>query len=702
MFLSFFTFSIENRRRKCYNISNIYMWELLMKIWNVNKPDRKTTNRLSFSCGITPLAAAVLVSRGFTTPETIAEKYNTDMLSDPFLIRDMQQAADTINDAIDERRRICIYGDYDCDGIMATVILYSYLSECGADVFYYIPERAEGYGLNTDAIDRIAEQGTELIITVDNGISAVTEAEYIYSKGMRLVITDHHQQGDVLPKAEAVVDPHRHDCTSPFRFMCGAGLALKLVAALDGGDYTMALEQFGDLAAIATIADIVSLSGENRFLVSYGLGLINNTDRPGLIALIEKAGLAGKKIDSRSAAFGIAPRINASGRFGSPKMAAELMLCEDPDDARRLAAQLDDLNNRRKEAENAVVEEIFNALDSNPELLRKRVIFVSGKNWHHGVIGIAAARILERLGKPVFIASEDDGEIRGSARSFGEFSVFGALSYAAEALEKFGGHPAAGGFTIKSGMEERFHDLLEEYGLKFHITMPVPTLTADAALTSDLLTMENVAGLSALEPFGADNEKPLFYAEGIAQSITPLSGGKHTRITCDIGGKPFDILKFYTSPDEIPLRSGDLFMAAVSLGINDFRGRKSISMIAEDIMPPSLDQKKYFAANSAFEAFMRSEELPANYYPVMLPNRSTALKIYAGIPETGINSDALYIKIMDEKLNYCRYRTAVEALHELGIIAFSSKDNTLRRIPVRGKNDLSSAPVLKRLSSMIK
>ena len=673
-----------------------------MKIWNVNKPDRKTTNRLSFSCGITPLAAAVLVSRGFTSPETVGDKYNTDMLSDPFLIRDMQQAADTINNAIDEGQRICVYGDYDCDGIMATVILYSYLSECGADVFYYIPERSEGYGLNTAAIDEISAMETDLIITVDNGISAVSEAEYIYSKGMKLVITDHHQQGDTLPRAEAVVDPHRRDCTSSFKSMCGAGLALKLTAALDGGDYTMSLEQFGDLAAIATVADIVSLSGENRFLVSYGLELINNTDRPGLIALIEKAGLGDKKIDSRSVAFGIAPRINASGRFGSPKTAAELMLCESPDDACELAAQLDDLNNRRKDAENIIVEDIFAALDENPSLLRKRVIFISGKNWHHGVIGIAAARIMERLGKPVFIASETGGEIRGSARSFGEFSVFGALTYAAETLEKFGGHPAAGGFTIKPGMEEKFHELLEEYGYKFHKDMPVPTLTADVALTSDLLTMENVSGLSALEPFGADNEKPLFYIEGIAQSIIGLSGGKHSRIRCETGGKIFDILKFNTSPDEIPLRSGNLFMAAVSLGINDYKGRRSISMVAEDILPPTLDQKKYFAAHRAFEAFMRSEELPANYYPVMMPNRNTALKIYAGIPENGINSDELYIKIMDEKLNYCRYCTAVEALRELGIIAVSSKDNTLRRIPVSQKNDLDSAPVLSRLRNMIK
>lgn len=673
-----------------------------MKIWNVSHPDRKSANKLSFGCGITPLAASVLVSRGFTSPEAVSEKYNTDTLSDPFLIRDMKQAADIINSAIDEGRRICIYGDYDCDGVTATVILCSYLLECGADVFSYIPERSEGYGLNTDAIDEICSRKAELIVTVDNGISAVEEAEYIYSKGMKLVITDHHQQGDILPKAEAIVDPHRHDCTSPFKFMCGAGIALKLVAALDGGDCTMALEQFGDLAAIATIADVVSLSGENRFLVSYGLELINNTDRPGLIELINKAGLRGKKIDSRSVAFGIAPRINAAGRFGSPKLAVDLLMCEDENEAEALATQIDTLNTQRKNAETSITDEIYRTFDENPALLRNRVIFVSGKNWHHGVIGIAASRIMERFGKPVFIASESDGEIRGSARSFGEFSVFGALTYAAETLEKFGGHPAAGGFTIKSGMEEKFREKLEEYGAAFHKTMPVPSLNADAFLTSDLLTIENVAGLSLLEPFGTDNEKPLFYIEGIAHNINGLSENKHALINSEIGGKNFEVLKFYTAPEDIPLKPGDLFMAVVSLGINEFRGRRSISVTAEDILPITFDQKKYFSAYSAFETFMRSEELPPGYYPVMIPNRNTALKIYAAIPPDGIDSDKLYMKIMDEKLNYCRYCITMEAFKELGIINISSKDNKIRRLPMKEKKDFASATVIKILGSMIR
>ncbi|MDE6091510.1 MAG: DHH family phosphoesterase, partial [Ruminococcus sp.] len=248
-----------------------------MKNWTIVRPDRNIVQKLMTECGISSLTASVLASKGYSSPDSVMDNLELKELSDPFLIKDMKEAADTINSAIDNNERICVYGDYDCDGIMSTVILYSYLLETGADVIYYIPERSEGYGLNNKAIEKISEQGTKLIVTVDNGISAVAESEYIYSLGMKLVVTDHHQQGETLPRAEAVVDPHRHDCFSPFKYLCGAGVALKLIAALDGGDCTMALEQFGDLAAIATVADIVSLTGENRFLVSYGMELINNT-----------------------------------------------------------------------------------------------------------------------------------------------------------------------------------------------------------------------------------------------------------------------------------------------------------------------------------------------------------------------------------------------------------------------------------------
>ena len=673
-----------------------------MKKWTVGMPDRKIISRIMLNCGVTSLTAAALAQKGYSSPEQVAENLNISQLSDPFLIADMQKAADRINEAIDSGERICVYGDYDCDGIMSTVILYSYLMETGADVTYYIPERSEGYGLNNDAVKRIADDGVKLIITVDNGISAISEAEYIYELGMELVITDHHQQGETLPRAEAVVDPHRHDCFSPFKYMCGAGIALKLIAALDGGDYTMALEQFGDLAAIATVADIVSLTGENRFLVSYGLGLINDSDRPALIALKEVSGYGEKAVDSQAVGFGLAPRINASGRFGSPKTAAELFLCDDYDEALAAARQLDQLNDQRKSAENSIVEQIYSMIDDDPSLVRGRVIFLCGKNWHHGVIGIVASRIMEQFGKPCFIASESDGEIRGSARSFGEFSVFEALTAGADALEKFGGHPGAGGFTIKSGMADDFRAMLKKYAAENHKTMPLPTVSADSALNAQELTLDNVEGLAVLEPFGAENEKPLFYI-GNAQitDILPLSNGTHTKLRIRFGAGTFDALMFRTSPSAVIAGKGESCDLIVTLGTNEFRGSTSISMIVRDIRPANFEQSRYFAASSAFEAFMRGEELPKNYYPSMLPSRDEVVKIYKGIPEEGICTDTLYLRLRDPKINFCKFSAAVEALRQLGLVRISSADSNITRVKVTQKADLDSAPVLVSLKQRI-
>lgn len=673
-----------------------------MKKWSVGIPDRNTVLKLMTGCSVTSLTASAIASKGYESPDSVIKSLNVGELSDPFLIKDMKEAADTINAAIDCGERICIYGDYDCDGVMATVILYSYLLETGADVTYYIPERAEGYGLNNGAIDRIAADGVKLIVTVDNGIAAISEAEHIYGLGLRLVVTDHHQQGEKLPRAEAVVDPHRHDCFSPFKYMCGAGIALKLIAALDGGDCTMALEQFGDLAAIATVADIVSLTGENRFLASYGIQLIENTDRPSLMALKEVCGLTDKPINSQSLGFGIAPRINAAGRFGSPKTAARLFLCEDYDDALVIAQELDGLNNMRKQAENDIIAEIYSMIDNDPSLVYGRVIFLCGKDWHHGVIGIVASRIMEQFGKPCFIASDSGGEIRGSARSFGEFSIFEALSYAQEVLEKFGGHPGAGGFTVKSGMSADFGRLLEEYALKDHKVMPQATLAADAPATPAELTVDNVRGLSLLEPFGAENEKPLFYiGEAELLEVLPLSDGLHSKLRLKAGFAKIDALMFRTAPTALPVKVGDRCDMIVTLGVNSYRGRDSVSVVVSDIRLHTFEQSKYFAALGSFEAFMRGEELPKNYYPSMYPSREEAVKVYKAIPENGISLDRLYISLTGKSINYCKFRFAIEAFRELGLVKMNASDFGVSRVKVSAKTDLYSAPVLEKLRSRL-
>lgn len=666
-----------------------------MKNWHIGSPEKNTVSKLMIQCGVTSLAASALAAKGYSSPESVMDALNVGELSDPFLIADMQNAADTINDSVDSGEKICIFGDYDCDGVMASVILYSYLMEIGANVTYYIPERSEGYGLNNAAIDKLNDSGVKLIITVDNGISAISEAEYIYSLGMKLVVTDHHRQGDVLPKAEAVVDPHRHDDTSPFKFLCGAAVALKLVAALDGGDYTAAMEQFGDLAAIATIADVVSLTGENRFLAAYGLKLINNSDRSAIIALKEISGLFDKTIDSRSIGFGISPRINAAGRCGSPKMAMELLLCEDHDEALRLAKELDSLNSLRKNMESEILTQIYETLDRSPDLLNQRVLCIFGKNWHHGIIGLVCSRITEQFGKPCFIASEENGEIRGSARSFGDFSVFEALTAASSTLSKFGGHPAAGGFTVKMGMQAEFTQAIAKYALDKHSVMPAAELYADCRITSNMLTVENVNGLQLLEPFGTDNEKPLFMIENAyISNISPLSGGIHSKLRINISAVSAEALLFRTPPDQLPVKIGDTCDLIVTLGINEFHNKTTVSIFVNDIHPKNLDQNKFFAGLNIFESFMRGEELPDNYYPSMIPTRDMTAAVYKNIPENGISSDTLFLRLVSQQLNYCRFRVAVEAMRQLGLISVSATDQIIKRNKISGRADLNSAPVL--------
>ncbi|MDE5861951.1 MAG: single-stranded-DNA-specific exonuclease RecJ [Ruminococcus sp.] len=668
-----------------------------MKNWVADTPDSDIIHRLEKDCCVNYLTATVLASKGFRTAGEVTESLQTSRLSNPFLITDMQKAVDIINHAIDNNEKICIYGDYDCDGIMSTVIMYSYLREIGADVIYYIPERSEGYGLNVKAIDDIHEQGVNLILTVDNGISAVDEAEYIYSIGMKLLITDHHQQGETLPRAEAILDPHRHDCESVFKDMCGAGLALKLVSALDGGNYTIAIEQFADLAALATVADVVPLISENRYLVSCGMRLIENTDRPALMALKEVCNIK-KSVDTDAIGFRIAPRINATGRFGSPKYAVKLFLCEDYDTALVMAKELDELNEKRRKAESSITDEIYRITKENPDIVRERVIFICGKGWHHGVIGIVASRIEERFGKPCFIATEsEDGEIRGSARAFGEFSVFDALTYASETLEKFGGHKSAGGFSIKSGRTEDFKNLLEEYALENHKKMPVFTLRANAVLNAGMINMKNLNELKLLEPYGEGNTRPYFIIENaLINEVIPLSDGKYSKLRFELERRRFEAPAFSISADSLVVQSGDVCDMIVKLDKNEFNGNTSVGIFVQDIRPHGFNQSKYFAGREIFESFMRGEELPENYYSAMLPTRNEAVMIYKAISGAGIYSDKLFMKFCPQ-INYCKFLIIIEALRQLDIITVSSSDSVIKRTVTDKKSDFYSAPVISAL-----
>lgn len=668
-----------------------------MKRWIVKNPDENAASELVSGSDMNKLCAEVLAARNIRSVSEAAEMLGTGSLSDPFLMKDMREAAEIISSAAENFESICVYGDYDCDGITSTVMLFSYLECMGANVFYYIPERSEGYGLNGEAVKRIAEQGTSLIITVDNGVSAHEEAKLIYDLGMKLIITDHHQTGETLPQAEAVINPHREDCASPFKHLCGAGVVLKLIAALEDGDYEAALNEYGGLAAIGTIADVVPITGENRYIVKHGLKLLENSENPGINALIAQSRIS-LPITSSSVAFGLAPRINASGRFGSPTIAARLFLTDDPDESEMLAQQLDNLNNDRKNAENQIIENISRLVSENPKLLYERVTVLSGENWHHGVIGIVASRMMERFDKPCFIITIEGETARGSARSFGDFSVFKALDYCSGVLTRYGGHPGAGGFSLNACDIPEFERLIQQYAAENFSVMPIPAITAEKLIRPEEITLDGIEGLSLLEPFGEGNRQPLFaLLNADITDIVPLSGGTHTKLKFRYGGKNLEGLLFRQSPGSIFIKPGDKADMIVSLEVNVYAGRKSISVIIKDFRQSGMLQKKYFAAKDAYEKYKRNEPLPDAFYQRICPSRDELIPIYKRLFTGNFNADTLYMKLHSDSLNYCKMRLCLDIFEELGLVKtnpFSQEITAVRNAP---KADLDDSPILKKL-----
>ncbi|MBR6789297.1 MAG: DHH family phosphoesterase, partial [Oscillospiraceae bacterium] len=352
---------------------------MLFSRWILPQFDPQVSRLIQKEHNVPGIVSDLLASRGVRPHEAADLLEGYGELENPFNLPDMRRAVDRLNRAIEEGEKIAVFGDYDCDGVTATVMIYSYLASMGAAVTWYIPDRlGEGYGMSCAALDNLRAQGVTLIVTVDNGISAIKEAEYAAAIGIDLVITDHHQPGPELPLAAAVVDPHRRDADC-FRDYCGAGVAFMLISAMEGGDHEMAMDTFGPLAAMATIGDVVPLHGCNRTLVQQGLAMAPHFDNPGLRALLEVSGLSAKQLTASRVAFGPVPRINAAGRMGSAALAARLLLCEDEDDAAELAAELDALNTARREEEDDILLKMIDLLEKEPERLLERVLVLEGE-----------------------------------------------------------------------------------------------------------------------------------------------------------------------------------------------------------------------------------------------------------------------------------------------------------------------------------
>lgn len=674
-----------------------------MKKWLVSRPDPAKVRRINAETDLGPLLSEIMAGRGYDSTDRLVEFFNGGSLSDPFLMADMEKAAEVISEEVESGGIIAIFGDYDCDGISSTAILYDYLSSMGAEVICRIPEREEGYGLNKAAVDELKEAGADLIITVDNGISAIEEAEYIKSLGLKLVVTDHHQPTETLPDALAVVDPHRSDCLSPFKQLCGAGVVLKLCAALDGGSYDSVCEQYLDLAAIATVADVVPLVGENRFIVREGLRLLKNTENLGLLALMEECGVSPENMTSTLIAFTLAPRINAASRFGSPKTALDMLLSEDGS-APEYAKKLVSLNAMRKAAESGIMDEISAMIDSSPKILSGRVLKVAGKGWHRGVIGIVAARLCETYEKPAVVFSiGEDGLACGSARSVAGFNIFKCFDSCRELLVKYGGHELAGGLTAKEEDLTAVYEQIEKYAAENFEKMPEQILNADRLLKAGDLTTANAASLGRLEPFGAGNPEPLFAISGARiDAVYPLKGGEHTKLEISFDGVKVPVLMFRTKTAEFNYSAGDEIDLMANMSLNEYKGNKSVSLRAADIRLHGIRQDAYFAANDAYLRFRRGENSAPGILQKGNPDRSELIEVYKFLAGAdGISFENLYARLDQRRFNAFKLRIIIDAFGDAGLVNFSPSTGKIKLLKPTARADLDGSETLKALRAMI-
>ena len=481
--------------------------------WEVRPLDKDRAAALAQAYNIPFFLAMLLNIRGVDRSEEIEAFLGAGApLSDPFLLKDMDRAAERITRAIDAMEKIAVYGDYDADGVTSTAMVYSYLETRGADVMFYIPQReGEGYGMNIAAVEHLASLGVTLIITVDNGISSIREVERAKALGVDVVVTDHHRPQETLPAAVAVVDAYRKDDESPCKDFSGAGIAFKLLMALEegAGDLDDLLETYGDLAAIGTIGDVVPLTGENRTLVNAGLRLLSESERPGVRALLTDSGFTGRQLTATNVAFTLVPRINATGRMGAPERAVRLLTSVDDGEAARLSAEICADNEERRRVEAAISEAAFADIEARG-LSEDRVIVVDGAGWHHGVIGIVASRITDRFGKPCIVISRGESEAKGSGRSVEGFSLFEAICACGDLLIKYGGHPMAAGVTLLGDRIDAFRAAINAYAAEKFPQMPAQTVTLDCKLNPAALSVAMVESLRRLEPFGNGNPQPVF------------------------------------------------------------------------------------------------------------------------------------------------------------------------------------------------
>ena len=651
--------------------------------WLIKKQDEAAVAEIRKQFGFCDAVARVLYNRGLTDRKSIESFFDIDIanLHDPLLLADMEKATSRIKRAVENGEKITVYGDYDVDGITSVVLMYRCLTSLGANVDYYIPDRTEeGYGLNSSALRSIYDSGTSLIVTVDTGTTAVEEIAEAENYGLDVIVTDHHECKPTLPVCVAVVNPKRPDSVYPYKELAGVGVVFKLVCALIG-DSTKAFSLYGDLVSIGTIADIMPLVDENRVLVSLGLDLLRKRPSCGIKALLEASGgYKHGQITASTIAFQVAPRINAAGRIGDPKRSVELLLCEDPEQAASLAEGLCDENRTRRQMEADIIADVEKMLENrNPS---DRIIVVGSENWHHGVIGIVASKIVEKYHLPCILVCFDGDRAKGSARSIKDVSMFELLTQSSRHLEKFGGHEMAAGLTLaRKDFDGFVRDITAIANENITDDMMIPVVESECEIPFSEISLDTVHELQRLEPFGTGNPTPNFaFGNVVISDIIAVGAGMHLKLTFSYSGQDFSAMLFGTTLQDFDFATGDTVDIVFSMSENFFNNRYKLNMSLKSMRLCGETEKKEADEENLYNRFISGEKEDGI---VLTRKEFTAVyrhlhRNYVNARQTRYMPHALargFARKGLEGFGFCKLMLCLNILSELGIIEYAYNEN---------------------------
>ncbi len=698
---------------------------------------------IAMSLGINPIVAKLLFNRGYTDAAS-AKAFiymETETLPSPFEMRDIDKGIERIRRAVSSGEKIAVYGDYDVDGVTSVCTLYLYLKSIGADVDYYIPNRAgEGYGVSLSAIETLKSQGVSLIITVDTGVTAIEEVASSRDMGIDFIVTDHHECREDLPPAVAVINPHRLDCPYPFKELAGVGVVFKLICAYDerimGKSRRAATEaifsRYADLVAIGTIADVMPIKNENRIIVKYGLSMIDNTERVGLSALIEASSGRGvqrydkkkkkTKITSSYIGYTLAPRINAAGRIKTASMAVELFLSKTREEAMPIAEELCRTNKERQTEENKIMQEAYEKIESY-DIDRDPVIVLDANHWHHGVIGIVASRITEKYCRPTILVSFEGNESpvetpedigKGSGRSIKGMNLVDALYYCGDKLVKFGGHELAAGLSVTRGQLEAFRAKINEYA-RDNLTEAdmVTTVEADCLINFEDVNIALAKSFQLLEPYGVSNPVPVFIIRGaLLTEISGVSDNKHTKLTIGNGRHTLPAMYFSNSPSSLGLYVGDRVDVLFNIDINEWGGRESVQLIIRDIKPSKQQKLRESEEKQRFEEIRCGAGFDVSEN--VLPTRDDFAAVYRlmlstlrGGCDTLSHRDILSRLAGAQSsadIGYIKLKFIIMVFKELNIAGIDEPEHEMYRFKIHyssTKTELDKSNILRKLRSQM-